>query len=70
MKFIKQIRETVPRRMTSIFRAAVLVIMKICRAVWIVLFVPPLEQERIEQARLRATELSGHFQTQGGSYGK
>ena len=67
MKFIKQSRETAPRRMASVFRAATLVAIGICRAVWIVLFVPPMEQERIDQARRRAIELSGHFQKQGGS---
>lgn len=67
MKFIKQSRETVPRRMASVFRAATLVAMGICRAVWIVLFVPPMAQERIDQTRHRAAELSGYFQKQGGS---
>ena len=67
MKFIKQSRETVPRRMASVFRPATLIAMGICRAVWIVLFVPPMEQERIDQARRRAVELTGHFQKQGGS---
>lgn len=65
MKFIKQSRETVPRRVASVFRAATLVAKGICRAVWIVLFVPPMEQERIDQARRRVAELSGHFQKQG-----
>lgn len=67
MKFVKQGRETVPRRMASVFRAATLVAMGICRAAWIVLFVPPMAQEKIDKARRRATELSGHFQKQGGS---
>ncbi len=67
MKFIKQSRETVPRRMASVFRAATLVVVGICRVVWIVLFVPPMAQERIDQARRRAAELSGHFQKRGRS---
>lgn len=67
MKFIKQSRETVPRRMASVFRAAVLVMMGICRTVWTVLFVLPMEQERVEKARRRAAELSGYFHKLGGS---
>ena len=66
MKFIKQSRETVPRRMAAIFRAVVLVITGIFRTVWTALFVPPMEQEKVEQAHRRALELSGHFQKQGG----
>jgi hypothetical protein len=52
--------------MAAIFRAVVLVISGIFRTVWTALFVPPMEQEKIEQAHRRALELSGHFQKQGG----
>lgn len=66
MKLIKQSRETVPRRMVSISRAVMRPLVNILRMLWVVLFVPPPEQERIEEARNRASNLSDHFRKHGG----
>lgn len=67
MKLIKQSRETVPRKVVSISRAAMRPVGNILRMFWVVLFVPPPEQERIEEARNRASEMSGHFRNHGGT---
>lgn len=66
MKFLKQSRETVPRRLGAVVCLAMLPFKKVLRIIWVVLFVPPPEQERIEEARIRASELSGHFRKHGG----
>lgn len=66
MKFVKQSRETVPRNPLSFFRTIALSAEKILWIVFGVLFVPPVEQKRIEESRVRASELSGHFHKHGG----
>ena len=66
MKFLKQSRETVPRTLGAVACAAILPLKKVLRIVWVVLFVPPPEQERIEEARIRASEFSSHFRKHGG----
>lgn len=67
MMFVKQNRETVPRNQVSYFRVVVLSAGKIIRIVCTILFVPPPQQTKVEEARIRASELSGHFIKHGGA---
>ena len=66
MKFLKLSRETVPRTLGPVACATILPFKKVLRIVWVVLFVPPPEQQKIEEARIRASELSDHFRKHGG----
>jgi len=66
MKNLKQSRETVPRKVkvavTTLWRA----LMGGLRMACTILFVPPPQQQQIEEARARASELAGHTRKLGG----
>jgi hypothetical protein len=66
MKNMKQSRETVPRKVkvaaSTLWRALVIGL----KMVWTILFVPSPQQQQIEEARIRASELARHSRKVGG----
>jgi hypothetical protein len=66
MKNIKQIRETIPRNVkvaaSMLWRALVGGLRMVCT----ILFVPPPQQQQIEEERIRVSELARHSRKIGG----
>lgn len=66
MKNLKQSRETVPRKVKVAVSTLWRALMGGLRMVWTILFVPPRQQQQIEEARTHASELASHTRKLGG----
>lgn len=66
MKNTKQSRETVPRKVKTTASMLPRVLMEGLRMVCTILFVPSPQQQQIEEARMRASELASHTRKIGG----